>query len=966
LPLLAVIAVGVVAQGMAFAQSTGDISGTVVDMDGSPMPGVTVTVKSPSAIGANATVTGPDGRYRLLNLPPGVYTVTASLAGFSTVEKTGVRVEIGKSYTIKMTMQLTAKESVTVTGEGPVVDTASTTIGTIVNADQFTRLPIARDYSQIAQTAPGVNADPVGATVYGSSGAENVYVIDGVNTTGVETGLQGKSLNMEFIQEVEVKNGGYEAEYGRSTGGILNVVTKSGGNAFHGDVFGYFDNDSLQATNDHTGEIKVRNSTGPSLQTGFTKKDFGADLGGYFVLDRVWFFAAYDRVDNRDNIEVFKDIRDFAEGAPPPGSEFELKTKNDLYSGKFTLRPAESLNIVASVFGDPGDQTGPIRVINGPTSTFLGKAETGGLDGSLRLSLVAAPSVIFNLQGGYHEEKNEETPGPGGSAVQYRDRNQPQIPLTGGIGFYQLQNFKRYSARADVTAYVGHLAGDHEFKFGGEYEQPQSENSNIYSGGQRIDQRFRSGFGVFYLHRFFTTGAATLDNPEILPVLTTAPETDNYALFLQDSWKITRGLTANVGIRWDRQVANGDNPLGGAVEPFELPGATSGKLETKNNWSPRIGLIWDPMADGKSKIFASYGKFYETIPMDLNIRAFGGERIAFMNNASPDPAVITDGNVPGRASSIFGNPGEPVDSDLKGQYVTEIIFGVEREVAPNFAVGVKGLYRSLDEVIEDYLCDIPTGNYCIGNPGSGIMKQVFYYDPVSGDITAVDAAKPSRYYRGIELTATKRFSDNWSMIASYVYSTLKGNYDGTFQNSTGQLDPNINSAYDYANFSVNNDGYLSSDRKHQAKISASYQFPFRLILGLSAFYQTGLPLTTRGYYDNYSNYELYLTRRGQAIGEDRTPSTYEASLHVGYPVQIGPVEVNLLVDVFNLLNQQKATRIDQRWGFNQDDNYNLVDASTGLILPGSHSASDAPNPDYLKATAWQAPREVRFGLKVSF
>ena len=307
-----------------------------------------------------------------------------------------------------------------------------------------------------------------------------------------------------------------------------------------------------------------------------------------------------------------------------------------------------------------------------------------------------------------------------------------------------------------------------------------------------------------------------------------------------------------------------------------------------------------------------------------------------------------------------------MDSNLKGQYVEEVIVGAEKEIAPNFAVGVKGVYRSLKSVIEDFLCDIPTGNYCIGNPGQGIMKNVTFYNPDTGDLSPVPAPEAARRYRGIELNVTKRFSNNWSVIASYIYSTLKGNYDGTFQNSTGQLDPNINSAYDYANFLVNNDGYLSVDRKHQAKVSATYQTPFRLNVGLSAYYQTGTPLTTFGYYDNYSNYELYLTRRGEAIGLHRAPDTYEASLHLGYPLRLGLAEVNFIVDIFNILNTQKATRLDQRWGFNQDDNSNVVDSGTLAPITPQPKASDAPNTDYQKAIRWQAPREVRFGLRVSF
>src|SRR5262249_19921061 len=264
------------------AQTTGGISGVVSDQSGGLLPGVTVEISGPNLQGTRTATSGSDGRYRFLNIPPGTYTVVARLTGFSRVGKTAVRVEVGKEFTVNMTLTLSAKEEVVVSGEAPVVDTTSTTIGQVVNSEQFRRLPLQRDYANIAQTAPGVNTDAVGNTVYGSSGSENAYIIDGGNTTEGTTGVQGKSLNTEFIQELEVKNGGYQAEFGRATGGVINVITKSGGNEFHGEAFGYYDNDSLQSTNKHIDEIKVRNSTGPSLQTGFTRKDFGADLGGYF------------------------------------------------------------------------------------------------------------------------------------------------------------------------------------------------------------------------------------------------------------------------------------------------------------------------------------------------------------------------------------------------------------------------------------------------------------------------------------------------------------------------------------------------------------------------------------------------------------------------------------------------------------------------------------------------------------
>src|SRR5262249_28072818 len=168
-----------------------------------------------------------------------------------------------------------AKAEVTVTANAPVVDATSTTVGANVSQVAIEGLPSGRNYASVVQIVPGTSTDnadsnQTGLTIYGSSGAENAYFIDGVNTTNMEYGLQGKELNFEFIQEIDVKTGGYEAEYGRATGGIVNVITKSGGNAFHGDVFGYLDDDSLQADNRHVGE------TAQGASVGFRRYDYGA------------------------------------------------------------------------------------------------------------------------------------------------------------------------------------------------------------------------------------------------------------------------------------------------------------------------------------------------------------------------------------------------------------------------------------------------------------------------------------------------------------------------------------------------------------------------------------------------------------------------------------------------------------------------------------------------------------------
>ncbi len=240
------------------AQTTGGIVGRVTDEAGGVLPGVSVEARSPALQGSRTAVTDSTGSYHLALLPPGDYTVTFTGQGFATQNKQGVAVSLSKDSTLNVELGAALAEEITVTGAVPLVDTTSSALGTNLNASTIQTLPTARNYSAVVQITPGVasdanpdNAGQSSITVYGSTGAENVFYIDGVNTTGVEYGFQGKELNFEFIQEVDVKTGGYEAEYGRSTGGIINVITKSGGNEFHGDVFGYFDNDSLQSNAKH-------------------------------------------------------------------------------------------------------------------------------------------------------------------------------------------------------------------------------------------------------------------------------------------------------------------------------------------------------------------------------------------------------------------------------------------------------------------------------------------------------------------------------------------------------------------------------------------------------------------------------------------------------------------------------------------------------------------------------------------
>jgi hypothetical protein len=917
------------------AQTTGSISGTVAGADGSALPGTTVQATSPSLQGARAAVTDANGSYRLPLLPPGRYNVTASLEGFAPSSYPNATVALGRDTTIDFTMRLATSAEITVSAHAPVLDTSSTTAGGTIATRSIETLPTGRNYSSIVQVTPGVSSDAnpsadnitgvYGSTisVYGSSGAENSFYVDGVNTTNVEYGFQGKELNFEFIQELDVKTGGYEAEYGRSTGGIINVITKSGGNSFHGDAFGYLFNDSLQSNS------KTVVSTS-GTQNGFSREDYGVDLGGYLLKDKLWFFGAFDRVQNSSDNTLVTDLA---------GITATSKSRRNLGSAKLTYNLAPNQSLFATWLQDPRVDTGAINdanhTLNGDPSTYLGRQDFGGRDYAFRYDGNFKSSWIATLQAAHHDEQNSVGPATAaGEAIQYRDASHDFAQI-GGFGLIQNKDFKRTFYGGSLERYLGH----HDIKGGIEYESESADVIKRMSGGQQVDI-FANPVNPakpIYRHFYWTTPDATVANAP-LSELNARPAHRNTTAYLQDKWSMNN-LTINAGVRWDRQRI------------IDASGVT--QIDMKKDYAPRLGVVWDPKGDHSQKVYASYGRYYEAIPMDLVIRSFSYERQPRIVNYSPtsttpDPGAESDFDT---TSAILGGFTEPSDPNIKNQYLTEMIVGGEREIMPSLAVGVKGIYRNYGRVIEDFLC-ADDGTYCIGNPGEGIMKRVFTLDYS----TTFPAPKPKRTYKAVELDTTKRFSNNWEAIASYIYSKLDGNYDGEYAPFTNVgADPNISAAYDYYDFFTNgsdlskitNSGPLSNDRRNQFKLSGVYVTPFRLSVGAAAYWRSGTPITRYGYSDAYGRYEFFLKNRGS---EGRTPSNYDIDVHLGYPIPVHSAQLNILLDVFSLLDTQRAVLLDERWGFQESDN-----------------ASPTPvNPNYGQAVVRTAPRSVRLGVRLTF
>ena len=523
----------------AFAQTTGTVEGTVTDQSNTALPGVTVELTSPSLQGTRTAVTAADGRYRFPAIPPGQYSVTAELSGFGKVERRA-NVSLDATATVNLSLSLSTTAEITVTGDAPMVDSTSTTQGSNYSAKVIDKLPVGRNYADIVFTQPGVQADfgetqgrSLAISIYGSTSSENLFLIDGVNTTNVIKGFQGKDINSEFIQEVEVKTGGYQAEYGRNTGGVINVITKSGGNEFHGGVFGYYNDTGMRAdvdivqTPEFSGQGSADNISGLGPAYFLSKdvrQEWGADLGGFVIKDKVWFFGAYDRVQANNNVQPI--------GGPRAYEDFPQAFVQNKYSGKLTLNPLQGTSIVGSVFSDAQQLNGALAqfgVIAPPAGfspfTYNGRQDTGGPDYGARLNQLFGSFGIFTFQ--YAQHADRYTTKPFGLDVP-AIRDYTTDPSGTGTNFTTAGGFgnvfgptlnnqsKREAYAGSFTAYMG----NHEIKLGGDYQNDSTFGTTYFTGAERIRIRpcLQDGASICDLAQApFYTNADGLTHAGLLP-----------------------------------------------------------------------------------------------------------------------------------------------------------------------------------------------------------------------------------------------------------------------------------------------------------------------------------------------------------------------------------------------------------------------------------------------------------------
>ena len=854
------------------------------------------------------------------------------------------------------------REALEVKAAPPLIDFSSANQSTGVTSSFLARIPVARRLSDIVYVAPGVSSGGgtgiANPSISGAGGLENRYVMDGVavnearyGSLGLfssQYGSLGTGVTYELIDEIQVKTAGADAEFGQSTGGLVNVITKSGSNAWHGSAFAYVRPEALEG--DRTRLALVN---GAVNTTGAEGRDLGFTLGGPLVRERAFFFVAFDPQDERTTYVA------------PPGFPLEslggvdLERRSRPYAAKTTVEWGPAHRVDVSFFGDPSSSpNGPqttAAMLNNTTGAFDALA-FGGDQQIIHYQGLLAPTSLLEASLGRSHQTLEDTP----SLNQWAITDQTVTPnqVSGGKGSYDSGSegtSLQYEAKATQ------LFGSHEIRFGGSYESTEMIENQAYTGPSIVltnGQRTTSGGAITILPdpKFGKIYRVTKG------LLFSGQRSDigYLGLFVQDKAQVASGLTISAGIRYEQER------MTGSAESFAFG----------DNWAPRVGFSYDPTGKGNLKVFGSFGVFYARVPNDLALSAFSPygrvSRADYFDAALTQP--VPEGVLVAGTTTHFLTKGATaaiIDPTAKLGYIREGALGVEFQAAPQLSIGMRYVHRETPRVLEDvtnaamvlYLEHLPglsNVQYVITNPRAN-------YPATLNGVGAFE--DPIHDYDAIELTADKRFGNGWALLASYRWSRLWGTYEGFYYNGLNQAKPGETKFDDYPThdpsytqigvpqYGFQGDirylgrlgaGPLPNDRPHQVKVYSSYAFPRGLDLGAGFSLVSGQPLTpmTTDPVSGAVGYIPLAPRGSGMMTEDgfrnRTPAVWSLDLHADYAFRIAPGRLVLSADVTNVFNKQTVTSYDQR-----------TQLSFGV-----------PNPDFGKRTGIQDPRQVRLGVRL--
>jgi len=918
--LLLMVAVG----SLLFGQTqTGTITGTVVDETGAVLPGVTVTLTSPDMLGARTMVTTERGHYQFVSLPPGFYEIKFELEGFSTVERKEIRLTIGFIARIDVTLSIAAlEETITVTGESPVVDVKSVLKSTTFDSSLLDNLPSARDPWVMVAMAPGAQASlfnvggtesfqQYGVSVHGAGGM-NIQM-DGlvINWTGGSTMLY---YGFSMFKELAFQTNAQPAEID-SPEVTWNMVTDSGGNEFHGSTDFLFMNEGMAGTN-VTPEQKEAGMTGNPVDISW---DLDLNIGGPIMKDKFWFFgnARYWRMD-----QVMIGAKQIP-GAKPWLDDNSIR--NFFGKATYQLNPRNTItynwnrNYKYRYHRLPVD---PRTWLCEPDATYFQNQISNTTQG--QLTSIISDKAFLDIRAGVQFgtfplrwQDNVDT----GTTIGKRDM--------GYMLFYDAPETRflnpqyRFSLNSSYSYFVDDfLSGSHSIKTGFQFGRcfaRYEDRTNDYGFSQRYN------YGEPMEVRLYN-----------YPVDTEAMW-HQYGVYVQDDFTLKDRLTLSLGVRFDRY--HGWVPAHTSPEGPWFPAQTTEKVDNVplfNNIAPRLGFSLDLFGDGKTAIKGNYSRYYGRIThsMILNVDPAGsGTDTRTWTDLNGDDIAQLEEMGPSTGWRIGASRSQ--DPNLRNDYDDEFTLGIEREVAKEFNLGLTYYHRRMRDNYSNQNVAIGPDNFTpvtVDNPLGGTLT-VYEIDPAyRAAYQAVYMNNPlSDYeYNGLEFTWTKRYSHGWQLMGGFTIQRAYGGLGGDPHNPNNIINP---------------EGAVGNDSTYMFKMVGSYLLPYDIMLGGNFRYQVGYPLsvTLRVLGFEQGSY----TVRPDTRGDHRLDNLSMLDLKVSKTLNISDYKLELMVDLYNIFNS----------GF----------ARSRVTAVGSTSITGATlGANFLDPTTVITPRTVRVGARFTF
>jgi outer membrane receptor protein involved in Fe transport len=970
---------------VSWAKTTSDLSGKVTDKSNQDvLPGVTVTITSPQLIGGSkSATTNEKGEYRFPALTPGTYSVTGTMSGFDTT-KEEIRVLLGKEAVLNLTMAVTGVTAeVAVVGEAPVVETSSSTVKTSIDDELVQNIPILnRDFLTLATLAPGVNRDPDSTgsiNINGGRVTDTNFQLDGLNITDAGTGTRGAQVNLDAIQELEVVTNGYNAEYGRAQGGIINVITKSGGNDYHGTGSYYYRGSRFDgSSNDVSISRDARRTAGdcdaagkPSCDTLVPTQDFNrSDVyltgEGPIVRDKLWFFATGEYLKNEDAVLGLREEWD---------AGLTTDTKGLSIFAKGTAQPSQSNTLSVLFNNDPRDLTNSQMGIRGTSSYWTNQVTPDRTEGGWLLNArdthVVNSSLFIEALAGYQKDKVEAKPknegGFFGAALYPSDGI--YVERGGRYPFAFALDRNRIEAKVDATYYAD-WAGSHTFKAGVDAERLNSQQTNDYAPQLFGLDESTWDSSTRYSVRFPSDNTAPVDldgngvidnDPNTFELIGYAFGFDTrqanfnvkgtaVSAYVQDEWQLPKGITLNLGARLDKEVTVQN--IGGNV-----------------NVAPRFGISWDPKENGKFQVFGNTGLTYDKLFLDSLTYSFSGAIATLYIYPNPYNGFGAAFGIPPQPPFLFRDfdPSHPesgalaagaastpdkaiVDPNLKNPYTWYSTLGFKAEVIHDLEMGVSLLHREG----KDLLQDIETNKRY--DPNAVSTGGLVSIDPNFNHIKLLTNVNSSKY-NALQFEINKRFSNRWQLLANYTYSKAQG--DGRDYTRLPSAGNNVDG--DDPRLFTQEYSVLSYDRTHVVNISGNVNLPLDFQVGWSGVYETGTPysklFTINQAAINDGLFPASELRNATYIGGKNTfrlPSLTSIDLHLQKNFNLGSggagKNVQILADVFNVLDGDAAITVNQTVQYGDFD----------------HNGTNEFRDVFGKPTQRQFGRRFQLGAKLSF